>query len=140
MSDPDLVARIDAPGVPYWRTLGIEVADTPAPGHVVLRLPMRPDFGTRRAEVMHGGVLASLIDAAAGGAVASLLGGDEDYAGQATLDLNVTFLNAATSGVLAEGRVLRSSRSLAFTQVDVRDASGTPVATGRATYSVLRKR
>ena len=67
-------------------------------------------------------------------------GGDEDYAGQATLDLNVTFLNAATGDVVAEARILRSSRALVFTQVDVRLEDGTLVATGRATFSIIRKR
>ena len=83
---------------------------------------------------------ASDTGSAAGGAIISQFGGDEDYAGQATLDLNVTFLNAATADVVAEGRVLRHSRALAFTQVDVRMEDGTHVATGRATFSIIRKR
>lgn len=135
-----LIERVDAEGVPYWVSLGITVEDAPAPGHLFLRLPMRDALGTRRPEVMHGGAIASLIDAAAGGAIISQFGGEEDYAGQATLDLNVTFLNAATADVIAEGRILRNSRSLAFTQVDVRTEDGTLVATGRATFSIIRKR
>lgn len=138
--DPNLVARIDAQGVPYWVTLGIVVEDAVAPGHLLLRLPMQPTLGTRRPDFMHGGAISSLIDAAAGGAIISQFAGDEDYAGQATLDLNVTFLNAATSDVIAEGRILRYSRALAFTQVDVRLEDGTIVATGRATFSIIRKR
>ena len=126
--DPTLVGRVDAEGVPYWVSLGIVVEDAAAPGHLFLRLPMKPDLGTRRPDVMHGG------------AIISQFGGDEDYAGQATLDLNVTFLNAATADVVAEGRVLRHSRALAFTQVDVRMEDGTHVATGRATFSIIRKR
>ncbi len=138
--DPALVERIAAGAVPYWVSLGISVERAVAPGHVFLRLPMRDGLGTRRHEVMHGGAVASLIDAAAGAAVISQFGGDEDYAGQATLDLNVTFLNAATEDVVAEGRILRGSRSVAFTQIDVRSGDGTLVATGRATYSIIRKR
>ena len=57
--------------------------------------------------------------------------GDETYRGQATLDLNVTFLNAATTDVHADAQVLRSSRTLVFTSVDVRDAAGTLVAVER---------
>lgn len=138
--DPTLVQRIAADAVPYWVSLGIRVERAEAPGHLFLRLGMREALGTRRHDVMHGGAIASLIDAAAGGAIISQFGGDEDYAGQATLDLNVTFLNAATGDVVAEGRVLRASRTIAFTQVDVRNGDGTVVATGRATFSILRKR
>lgn len=138
--DPALLERIAADAVPYWVSLGIRVDRAVAPGHVFLRLDMRDTLGTRRPEIMHGGAIASLVDAAAGGAIISQFGGDEDYAGQATLDLNVTFLNAATGDVIAEGLVLRASKSIAFTQVDVRSTDGTLVATGRATFSILRRR
>lgn len=138
--DPALVERIGADAVPFWVSLGIQVERAVAPGHVLLRLDMRDGLGTRRPEIMHGGAIASLIDAAAGGAIISQFGADEDYAGQATLDLNVTFLNAAMGDVVAEGVILRASRTIAFTQVDVRNGDGTPVATGRATYTILRRR
>ncbi len=138
--DPVLIDRIAANAVPFWVSLGIMVDDAAAPGHVLLRLPMRPELGTRRPDVMHGGAIASVIDAAAGAAVISQFGADEDYAGLATLDVNVTYLNAAMSDVIAEGRILRHSRTLAFTQIDVRTEDGTLVATGRATYTIIRRR
>ncbi len=138
--DPALIERVDPEGVPYWVSLGIVVEDAVAPGHLFLRLPMKPTLGTRRPDFMHGGAISSLIDAAAGGAIISQFAAEDDYGGQATLDLNVTYLNAATSDVIAEGRVLRYSRALAFTQVDVRTEDGTLVATGRATFSIIRKR
>lgn len=138
--DVALIERIAAGSVPYWVSLGIVVDDAVAPGHIFLRLPMREGLWTRRPDVMHGGAIASLLDAAAGAAVISQFGGEEDYAGQATLDLNVTYLNATTGDVVAEGRILRHSRTLAFTQVDVRMDDGTLVATGRVTFSIARKR
>lgn len=138
--DPVLVERVAAASVPYWVSLGIVVEDAVAPGHIFLRLPMRTELGTRRSDVMHGGAVASVIDAAAGAAIISQFGADEDYAGLATLDVNVTYLNAATSDVIAEGRILRHSRTLAFTQIDVRTEDGTLIATGRATYTIIRRR
>ena len=135
-----LRARIDDGSVAFWSTLGILVDGVDAVGEVRLSLPMRPELGTRRADVMHGGAIASLIDAAAGAAVLTLREDDDDtWGGQATLDMNVTYLNAATTAVVAEARVLRSSRTLAFTTVDVRDAAGVLVAAGRATYSIIRR-
>ena len=136
-----LRARIDDGSVAYWTTLGIVVDRVDAAGHVTLSLPMRPELGTRRADVMHGGAIASLIDAAAGAAVFTLReNGDDTWTGQATLDMNVTFLNAATTAVVAEANVLRHSRSLAFVAVDVRDRDGALLAVGRATYSIIRQR
>ena len=136
-----LLSRVRDSTVAYWRSLGIAIDVVHEPGRVTLSLPMRPELGTRRADVMHGGAIASLIDAAAGAAIITLIeDDDESYRGQATLDLNVTYLNAATTDVHADARVLRSSRALAFTSVDVRDASGALVAVGRATYSIIRAR
>ncbi len=134
-----LKARVEARPVPFWDTLGIEVVRIDEPGHAILRLPMRPALGTRRAEVLHGGAIATLIDAAAGGAIIAMIGEDPDYVGQATLDINVSFLNAITGDAIAEARILRSSRSIGFAQVEVRDTDGKLCAIGRVTYSVIRK-
>jgi len=134
-----LLARIDDGSVAYWATLGIVVDGVDAVGRVRLSLPMRPALGTRRPDVMHGGAIASLIDAAAGAAVLTLReDGDESWTGQATLDMNVTFLNAALATVRAEATVLRSTRTLAFVAIDVRDDAGSLVAVGRATYAIMR--
>lgn len=139
-ADPDrLVELVNAPGVAYWTTLGIQVERVATPGEATLRLPMRDALVTRRPGVMHGGAVASLIDAAAGASVMSRFADEPDFAGTATLDMNVTYLAPATSDALATGRILRSSRTLAFIQVDVHDESGAHLATGRATYMLVRK-
>lgn len=134
-----LRARIDDGSVAYWSTLGIVVDGVDDVGRVRLSLPMRTELGTRRPDVMHGGAIASLIDAAAGAAVLTLReDGDQTWTGQATLDMNVTFLNAAVTGIAAEATVLRSTRTLAFVGVDVRDQAGALLAVGRATYAIMR--
>ena len=138
--DPRLLELIAPQTVAFWGTLGVTVEAAHDVGHVSLGLKMRPELGTRRPEVMHGGAISTLIDSAAGGAVSTLRReGDETWAGQATTDLNVTYLNAATTDVVAEARVLRSGRTIAYVQVDVRDTEGTLVAVGRATYLILRR-
>lgn len=140
MTDESLIELIAPDSVAYWTTLGI-VVDEAERGRVRLRLPMRDALGTRRPDVMHGGAIASLIDAAAGAATSTLRQpDDETWTGQATTDMNVTFLNAATGDVVAESNVLRSSRSLAFVGVEVRSEDGTLVAAGRATYTIIRRR
>jgi len=124
--------------LPLWRTLGIHVLEAGG-GRSLMGLAMTPALGTLRAEVMHGGAIASLVDAAAGVAIRSTRGADEPpWRGMATTDLGVSYLDAATSNVTAEGRVLRVGRSIAFVQVDVRDAAGTLVAVGRVTATIAR--
>ena len=135
-----LIGLVDAGGVAFWRYLDITLAEVHAVGHVTLRMPMRADLETRRPGVMHGGALASLIDAACGGAVTTLRRADDDtWTGQATTDLNITYLNAASGDVLAEGRVLRSGRAIAYAQAEIRDLEGNVLAVGRATYLILRR-
>lgn len=61
--------------------------------------------------------------------------------GQATLDLNVSFLGAAGDGyVVAEGRILRRGRQVAFGEATITDGAGRLVAVGRATYMILAPR
>ena len=106
-----------------------------------VHLEMRDELGTRLPGIMHGGAVGSLIDSAAGAATSTLReADDETWGGQATSDMNATFLAAATGRVVAEATVLRSSRSFSFVQVEVRAEDETLVAVGRATYTIIRKR
>ncbi len=60
---------------------------------------------------------------------------------QATLDLNVTFIAAARGdALLAEGKIIRKGRSVAFGETRVTDTAGTLVAIGRATYMIIQPR
>ncbi|MEX2447009.1 MAG: PaaI family thioesterase [Dehalococcoidia bacterium] len=129
------------PTFPFWDMLHLALERVDEPGHAVLSMPMRDQLVTRRAGVMHGGAIASLIDAAAGAALVTLRDeDDETWQGIATLDMNVSYLNAALGDVIAEAKVLRASSTIVFLTVDVLDTDGKHIATGRTTYTILRKR
>ena len=84
---------------------------------------------------MHGGVLATMLDTAAGCAVHSTLAVGEGYT---SLDLTVKFLRAVradTGRLTATGSVLQRGRRTALAQAEVRDESGRLVA--HATSSCL---
>ncbi len=137
--DPAIEALVAAGRIPYWELLGIELVDAER-GRATLRLAMRPELATRRTDVMHGGALASLIDAASGAAVATLRDlADETWAGHATTDLNVSYLRAARGEVRAEGRVLRAGRTTVFVAIELRNEADELVAAGRATYAIARR-
>ncbi len=130
----------EAEGAPYLRSLGMMVLEAEV-GRAKLSLPMAGHLETFRVNgVMHGGAVASLIDAAAGMALRTLKRPEEPpWRGTATSDLNVSYLDAAMSDLTAEARLLRGGRSLAFFQVDVRDASEKLVAVGRVTMFIRRE-
>jgi len=121
----------------FWKNLGIEV-DAAGEGWVKLRVPVRDDLRNAAGAPVHGGVLATLVDAAVGGALGTYGSAAAGGVDQATLDLNVTFVGAARGDtIFAEGKILRRGRTIAFGETRVTDSAGTLVAIGRATYVLL---
>ncbi len=141
MDNYQLKQRLERDTVAYWDLLGIQIVAVHRAGEVELSLEMRPELETRIPGIMHGGAISSLIDSAAGAAV-STIRSEEDHTwqGQATLDLNVTFLKPAKNVAMARATILRSTKSLAFVTVDVKDVNEELLATGRATYTIIRSR
>lgn len=95
-----------------------------------------PDAST--GSIIHGGMVATLLDTAMGGACMIALG---DAARFLTADLRAEFFRPARPGILrAEGRVIRRTRGVAFCAADVTDAEGNLVASARCTQIVRSRR
>ena len=85
--------------------------------------------------IVHGGVLATLIDTATFWAVFLRLPED---AGLVNVDLKLNYLKAATRGRLrAEGRCLRAGRQISYAEAGVYDAGDELVAHGTSTLMAL---
>jgi uncharacterized protein (TIGR00369 family) len=121
--------------------------DSPFANHVGLRLAsLEPDGATLEidyddslatlADVVHGGVISTLIDTVAAAAAWSTPDGSVPGAGT-TVGLTVEFLRAARGTDLrAVGKVVKRGRSLCFIDAEVTDAGGELVAKGIVTYKV----
>ena len=121
----------------FWRYLGVQVDDV-GEGWVRLRVPVTDDLRNATGAPVHGGVLGALVDMAVGGALGTTHDNAGGGVGQTTLDLNVSFLAAAGDGdIIAEGRLLRRGRTIAFGEARITDGAGKLVAVGRATYMLL---
>jgi uncharacterized protein (TIGR00369 family) len=85
--------------------------------------------------VVHGGVYATALDTAMGGAVVSLLKEGESTA---TTSLYVEFLRSARAGVelVARGEVLRRGRHLAFVEGKLDDGNGREFAQAHGTWYI----
>ncbi len=85
--------------------------------------------------VVHGGVYATILDTAMGGAVVSLLAEDETTA---TTSLYVEFLRAAREGELlsARGHVLRRGHHIAFAEGELVNSDGRPLSQARGTWYI----
>jgi uncharacterized protein (TIGR00369 family) len=141
MEQEDLLARIrESTRGRFWERVGIETVSA-EPGRVVCRVRLA-DYHFNSNDVVHGGVISSLIDSAAGSAVRTLRSDAEiRERPHATSDLHVSYLAAARgSELVAEARVARLGRTAAFIQVDVRDDGGRVVALGMATFVIAGRR
>jgi uncharacterized protein (TIGR00369 family) len=126
-----------APPAPHiWRTLGyrgVEQRD----GLAVIEWDATSDycFHAESGPIVHGGMVATLLDTAMGGACWSVLENEQSFL---TADLRVEFMRAARPGTLrAEGRVVERTRRVAFCSGELYDAEGALLAASRCTQ-ILR--
>ena len=111
-----------------WKALSLE------PGHVRVRYTARPEFGNPQGAIQ-GGFLAAMLDDAMGPALFTTLGA-EDFA--PTIEMKVSFLRPARPGqLIAEGRVVHQTRSLAFLEGTLATEDGDLVATATATARII---
>ncbi|MEP9370324.1 PaaI family thioesterase [Xanthobacter sp. VNH20] len=121
-------ARLDR--TPFNAWLGLRAVSASADG-VAFELEARQEFvSTPERQIVHGGVLASLLDAAAIYAVIAATGRL-----QTTVDLRVDYHASATVGLLrARGTVVRLGKTLCCSEARVQDHAGKLVASGRGTF------
>jgi uncharacterized protein (TIGR00369 family) len=113
-----------------------DVVDTTE--RLVIEMDNRPDLTNIRG-ALQGGLLATLIDIAAGRLAGNVAGSNQDVT---TADMNVHFLAPIVVGpARAEATVVRAGRRLIVTSVDVTDAGRDRLA-ARATlsFAVLDRR
>jgi uncharacterized protein (TIGR00369 family) len=120
---------------PFSRHLGLTVVEW-SPGRAVVSLEITDNLRNRRGDA-HGGVTATLLDAALGVACRSHT---DEWKSEGTVTLNVQFIEPARGTLLAEARLLRAGRTVAFVEGEVRDQSGAIVAKATATFKIERKR
>ena len=120
---------------PFAIHLGIRL-ESLREGEAELALPYDEKL-TTMGDVVHGGAISSLTDAAAAAAAVSAAEGDS-LAGGTTVDLSISLLAAARgSDLRARARVIRRGKAISFVEVDVQNGDGSPVAKGLVTYRVF---
>ncbi len=116
----------------FHASIGITV-ERVRPGAVDLKLEAGSDHVNLLGTV-HGGVLATLVDTAAGLAVRSAIPAGSRHV---SVNLDVQYLAPANTGtLLAAGRVVRMGRRIAFAEAHVTDAVGAVVARAQVTIAV----
>jgi uncharacterized protein (TIGR00369 family) len=117
----------------FARLLDLRLGDV-ARGTATLRIVVRDEL-KRNKGLLHGGVIASLIDTAAAFAALTVL---EESEQAATIDLTIHYLRPVTTGQInAHATVLRAGRRIIFLNAEVFDESQTLVATAVTTFARL---
>jgi uncharacterized protein (TIGR00369 family) len=116
--------------VPFPCLLGIQLKHIEF-GCARLLLDVKDDF-KQNDSVVHGGVIATLIDTATAFASLSVINPKERVA---TVDLTIKYLNSWTSGhAMASARVIKAGSRLLTISAEVRDERKTLIATALSTY------
>jgi uncharacterized protein (TIGR00369 family) len=122
-------------GPHLWRTLGYRRTAWEPGGQVVeWRATEDYSFPTNAGPIIHGGLVATILDTAMGGACWTLLNADEVFL---TGDLRVEYYRSAKPGLLlAAGHVVRRARRVIFCAADLFQ-DDTHIAGARCTQIVL---
>jgi uncharacterized protein (TIGR00369 family) len=125
---------------PFFNLIGLEIEDI-APKWSRTKITWRPDL-TQPAGIMHGGVIASLIDT---GIAQALILTDEFQAvineggALVSVDLRIKYFRPVTSGAIyCESKIPRLGKRIIHASSIVTDANGKEVAAGDSIYMVVK--
>jgi uncharacterized protein (TIGR00369 family) len=119
---------------PFFGLMGIDVVSV-GDGRAMLKMTVRPDMHNG-VGWLQGGMLVALTDEAMALALYPML---ETTEGIATISESTSFIKGVRDGVIiAEGRVIRKGRRVAFCEGEVRtdDAEKTMLSRTTASFAV----
>ena len=121
---------------PYFTLLSMSIRDIGI-GYSLLDIDVQKKH-LQPFEAVHGGVFASIIDAAAFWAVFPEV---DENVGMTSVDLKVNYLAPAQGGkLIARGRRIKLGKTLALGEAQVVNQDNTILAHGISTLMVLRDR
>lgn len=117
---------------PFQQVMGYRLTEW-AEGRAVVEYDTSPTHTNRTAR-LHGGVIATLLDTAAG--YAGVFTGDPVHRnGTVTLSLTVNFVSAVVGGrITIEGRRTGGGRKIFFAEAHARAEDGTLIASAVGTF------
>jgi len=118
---------------PFYKLLGMEILDIKE-NYSKLRIPWKKDL-LQLQGVAHGGVVASIADAAVAIALFSLVDLNDIIS---TIELKINYLAPIKSGeIIAEGRIIHKGARIALGEVDVKN-EGRLVGKALSTYIIIK--
>ena len=134
----DLFKNIIEEYIPFNKVVGFKLLEVKE-NFVSILIPYRPELiGDVRRGSIHGGVIATAMDAVGGAAGITTLKHFEDKL--ATIDLRVDYLAPGKpKDIITEGSIVKSGIRVIFTRmIAYHDDHENLIAEGRGVYSVTR--
>lgn len=119
--------------IPFVELLGFELVRF-EDGHSELAYDPRAEHHNSFS-VVHGGAVMTLLDVAMATAARSA---DKDM-GVVTIEMKTTFMQPARGKLLAKGRLMHRTATMAFTEASIFDAEGKPCAHATGTFKYVRR-
>ena len=134
--DP-VVREIVEQRVPFNKLLGLKLESVER-GKASRRVAFDEKLiGNFVARILHGGVIASLLDTVGGISVLSTLELEQQRRGVGTVDMRVDFLRPGRGEYfIGSSEVIRPGRILVSTRMDMVNDEGELIAIGQAIYRV----
>ena len=119
---------------PYYVHTSMEIKEIDR-GYCLMQLAVQEKH-LQPYDMVHGGVYAAMVDAAAYWAVFTQL---EDNAKMITIDLKLNYLGSASSGLLfAKGKSIKLGKTIGIGEASIRDEADQLLTHGTATFMVLK--
>ena len=119
--------------IPFVKELGFALHRMHG-GESELRYEARPEH-TNSFGVMHGGAVMTLLDVAMATAARS----DTPDMGVVTIEMKSSFMRPARGPMVARGRLIQRTRSIAFAEAWVYDADGRLCSQSTGTFKYVPK-
>ncbi len=124
---------------PYWSLLGLKVRKM-EPRYAEISLEVRKELG-QIFSIMHGGVAASIMDAAGAVSLFHDINIEEDSV--TTVEMKINYLkpvNLNEKEITACGKVVKKGRKISVCSVEILNDSREIVALGIGTYAIVKKK
>lgn len=119
--------------IPFVKELGFALHRMDG-GESELRYEARPEH-TNSYGVMHGGAVMTLLDVAMATAARS----DTPEMGVVTIEMKSSFMRPARGPMVARGKLIQRTRSMAFAEAWIYDAEGTLCSQSTGTFKYVPK-
>lgn len=124
---------------PFAQLLGMQLIEID-PGRAKLQLAWRPDL-VQPAGIMHGGVIASLVDTAIAQSMLltpTYMAAHETGARIVSVDLGIKYLRPVSEGIVTCVAITpKVGRTISHASAVVTNAEGKEVATGDSIYMIV---